>query len=228
MQMSQEVFGQFRRKRFLIAAVVAALVLILTLTFRFMEEKGRIEQQSRTFADNAIQRFDRMFSPLDVAANNTIGLVGLTCSEIRFPLIEKLASLQTVRSILLVDEDKVYCSSIFGASDITFSDTFPELAVNNQRMMLAVDEHLIKGSPVLLFWTPRSLDNRSGIIQVINIELMTNYLLEPTLPGWSGPFSTSGGKAWNTVIRRLNRRSLQRTRSATRSHRYAIRFLLRS
>ncbi|MEN5015278.1 EAL domain-containing protein [Erwinia sp. Eh17-17] len=195
MQMSQEVFGQFRRKRFLIAAVVAALVLILTLTFRFMEEKGRIEQQSRTFADNAIQRFDRMFSPLDVAANNTIGLVGLTCSEIRFPLIEKLASLQTVRSILLVDEDKVYCSSIFGASDITFSDTFPELAVNNQRMMLAVDEHLIKGSPVLLFWTPRSLDNRSGIIQVINIELMTNYLLEPTLPWVERAIFNVGGKS---------------------------------
>lgn len=39
MQMSQEVFGQFRRKRLLIAAVVAALVLILTLTFRFVEEK---------------------------------------------------------------------------------------------------------------------------------------------------------------------------------------------
>lgn len=201
MQMSQEVFGQFRRKRLLIAAVVAALVLILTLTFRFVEEKNRIEQQSRTFANNAIQRFDRMFSPLDVAANNTIGLVGLTCSEIRFPLIEKLASLQTVRSILLVDEDRIYCSSIYGSSDIPFTDSYPELAVNNQRMMLAVDEHLIKGSPVLLLWTPRSLDNRSGIIQVINIELMTNYLLEPTLPWVERAIFNVGGKVLNTVIR---------------------------
>lgn len=65
--------------------VVAALVLILTTAFRFMEEKGRIEQQSRTFADNAIQRFDRLFSPLDVAANNTLGLVGLPCEDVRFP-----------------------------------------------------------------------------------------------------------------------------------------------
>ena len=167
MHMSQEVLGQFRRKRLLIAVVVAALVLILTLTFRFLEEKGRIEQQSRSFADNAIQRFDRMFSPLDVAANNTLGLVGLTCGEVRFPLIEKLASLQTVRSILLVDRDRVYCSSIYGSTDVGFADNYPELAVNNQRMMLSVDEHLIKGSPVLLLWTPRSLDNRSGIYHTI-------------------------------------------------------------
>ena len=84
MQMSQEVLGQFRRKRLLIAAVVAALVLILTLTFRFVEEKNRIEQQSHRFANNAIQRFDRMFSPLDVAADNALTWVGTAFGLIRF------------------------------------------------------------------------------------------------------------------------------------------------
>lgn len=182
MQMSQEVLGQFRRKRFLIAAVVAALVLILTLTFRFLEEKNRIEQQSHSFANNAIQRFDRMFSPLDVAADNALAWVGTDCGLIRFKLIEKLAVLQTVRSILLVDNDRIYCSSIFGPSDLAFSSNYPELLVKNQRMQLAVDEHLLKGSPILLLWTPSNEDNRAGVLQVINIELMTSYLLEPTLP----------------------------------------------
>lgn len=182
MPMSQEVLGEFRRKRLLIAAIVAALVLVLTLAFRYLEEKSRIEQQSRSFADRAIQRFDRLLSPLDIAANNTMGLVGLNCDQVRYPLIEKLAVLQTVRSILLVDNDKIYCSSISGSSNIGFSQEYPELAVNNQRMMLSTDEHLLKGSPILLLWSPRSPDNRSGIVQVINIELMTSYLLEPTLP----------------------------------------------
>lgn len=195
MQMSQEVFGQFRRKRLLIAVVVAALVLILTLTFRYMEEKGRIEQHSRGFADNAIQRFDRLFSPLDVAANNTLGLVGLPCDQVRFPLIEKLASLQTVRSIILVDKDEMYCSSIFGASNISFSQLYPELAVNNQRMILSTDEHLLKGSPVLLLWTPHDNNNRSGILQIINIEMMSTYLLEPTLPWVERAVINVGGKS---------------------------------
>ncbi|MEJ4044461.1 EAL domain-containing protein [Erwinia sp. SLM-02] len=182
MQMSQEVLGQFRRKRLLIAAVVAALVLILTLTFRYVEEKNRIEQQSHGFANNAIQRFDRMFSPLDVAADNALTWVGTNCELIRFKLIEKLAVLQTVRSILLVDNDRIYCSSIFGPADLPFSSNYPELMAKNQRMQLAVDEHLLKGSPVLLLWTPRGEDQRAGVLQVINIELMTSYLLEPTLP----------------------------------------------
>lgn len=182
MQVSQEVFGQYRRKRLLIALAVAALVLILTLALRFFEEKSRIEQQSRTFAGNAIQRFDRLFSPLDVAASNTLGLVGLPCDEVRFPLIEKLAMLQTVRSIILVDKDIMYCSSIFGRIELPFSTLYPELAVNNQRMILSIDNHVLKGSPILLLWTPLDTDNHSGILQVINIEMISNYLLEPTLP----------------------------------------------
>lgn len=182
MQVSQEATGAFRRRRLLIAIVVATLVLILTLALRFVVEKKHIEQQSQTFAKVAIQRFDRLFSPLDVAANNTLGLVGLPCEQVRFPLVEKLASLQTVRSIILVQHDNMYCSSIFGSTNVNFSTTYPELAVNNQRMVLSTDEDLLKGSPVLLLWTPVEANNRAGILQVINIEMMSNYLLEPALP----------------------------------------------
>ncbi|WP_374058185.1 hypothetical protein [Candidatus Pantoea persica] len=54
MLLAHQYVGQFRRKRLLIALVIAAVVLILTLAFRFIEEKSRIEQQSLDFADNAI------------------------------------------------------------------------------------------------------------------------------------------------------------------------------
>jgi len=182
MQVSQEATGAFRRRRLFIAVIIAALVLILTLALRFIIEKHHVEQQSRTFASQAIQRFDRLFSPLDVAANNTLGLVGLPCEQVRFPLVAKLASLQTVRSIMLVNRDNMYCSSIFGSTNIGFSESYPELAVNNQRMLLTTDENLLKGSPMLLLWTPLDTHGQAGIVQEINIELMSNYLLEPELP----------------------------------------------
>ncbi|KAA5923972.1 EAL domain-containing protein [Pantoea sp. Bo_2] len=182
MFMAQQFVGQFRRKRLLIALSIATVVLILTLAFRYIEEKSRIEQQAMDFADKAIMRFDRMFSPLEVSASNTLGLVGAPCQDVRFPLIEKISSLQTVRAILLVENDMLYCSSIYGPRNIPFSQTYPDLAFNSQRMTLATDEYLLKGSPILLLWTPKSLDNRSGILQVINIEMMSNYLLEPQLP----------------------------------------------
>lgn len=195
MQTSQQIVGQFRRKRLFIAAMVAVLVLVLTLSFRFFEEKSRIEQQSRDFANHTIARFDRMFSPLDVSANNTQALVGLRCGEVRFPLIENLASLQTVRAILLVDHGNIYCSSIYGERAISFSEAYPELAISSQRMLLTTDNYLLKGSPVLMLWTPKTLDNHSGLIQVINIELMSNYLLEPTLPWVERAVFNVGGRS---------------------------------
>lgn len=203
MQVSQEVFGQYRRKRLLIALAVSALVLILTLSQRFFEEKSRIEKQSHTFAGNAIQRFDRLFSPLEVAASNTLRLVGLPCDEVRFPLIEKLAMLQTVRSIILVDKDILYCSSIFGHGATTFSSRYPELAVNNQRMMLSIDDRILKGSPILLLWTPQDTDNHAGILQVINIEMISNYLLEPTLPWVERAIINVAGKSLEYGSQRL-------------------------
>lgn len=182
MFMAQQYVGQYRRKRLLIAVVIASIVLSLTLAFRYFEEKSYVQQRAISFADNAITRFDRMFSPLDVSANNMQGLVGMSCPDARFPLIEKISSLQTVRAILLVEEDRLYCSSIFGSRDISFSQTYPELALNEKRMLLSTDDYLLKGSPVLLLWTPTTLDNRSGILQAINIELMSSYLLEPQAP----------------------------------------------
>lgn len=195
MQTSQDVTGQFRRKRLLLAAITATLVLVLTLTYRFFEERNQIEQQIHDFAKNAIQRFDRMFSPLDVAADNTLAMLGEECSQARFALIEKLARLQTVRSILLVQHDRIYCSSIFGPSDITFSASYPRLAIDKQRMELTVDRHLLKGSPIMLMWTPQMSDALSGVLQVINIELMTNYLLEPTLPWVERAVLNVGGQS---------------------------------
>jgi EAL domain-containing protein (putative c-di-GMP-specific phosphodiesterase class I) len=114
---------------------------------------------------------------------------------VRYPLIEKIAALQTVRTVLLVKDDALYCSSIFGPQNLSFSQTYPELAINNQRMMLATDSDLLKGSPVLLLWTPKSLDNREGLLQVINIELMTNYLLEPQLPWVERAIFNVGGQS---------------------------------
>ncbi|NIF21859.1 EAL domain-containing protein [Candidatus Pantoea multigeneris] len=182
MHMAQQSVGKFRRQRLLIALVVAAMVLLLTLTFRFVQARSNIEQRSQDFANSAIDRFDRMLSPLDVSASNTLGLVGVPCQNVRFPLIEKIAALQTVRAVLLVDQDTIYCSSIYGERNLSFSLAFPELALNGQRMLLTTDAWLLKGSPVLLLWNPKSLDNRSGIVQIVNIELISNYLLVPELP----------------------------------------------
>ncbi|WP_130835201.1 EAL domain-containing protein [[Erwinia] mediterraneensis] len=182
MQSAQQFVGQFRRKRLFIALMIALLVLIITLAFRFIEEKARVEQQSLNFASNAIQRFDRMLSPLDVAANTMLPMVGLPCPHIRYPIIEKVSALQTVRAIMLVNQDTLYCSSLYGDRAIPFSQRYPTLARDNQRMLLTSDDFLLKGSPILLLWTAKSEDNRAGILQVLNIELMSNYLLEPQLP----------------------------------------------
>lgn len=194
MQASQQVIGQFRQKRLLISAIAAISALILLLTFHFFEGKREIEQQSKQVAGTLITHFEQLLSPLDVSASGAQALIGLSCIDARGLLVEKQAMMQTVRAILLVDHDKIYCSSLYGEQDIPFSTTYPELAIDNQRMLLGVDHTLLKGSTVLFLWTPGSLDNRTGVLQAINIEMLSHYLLEPALPWVNRAILNVGGK----------------------------------
>ncbi len=49
MFMAQQYVGQYRRKRLLIAVVIASIVLTLTLALRYFEEKSRIQQRAISF-----------------------------------------------------------------------------------------------------------------------------------------------------------------------------------
>lgn len=182
MHLAQQYIGQLRRKRVLFSLLTAAGVLLLTLTLRFFEEKSRVQQHAIDFANSAMLRFDRLLSPLEVSANAMLPLIGQPCTQIRPALIKKVAMLQTIRSLVLVNHDAVYCSSTFGAHALSFASIYPSLAFSHYRLMLTTDRYLLKGSPILLFWTPEAPGSRTGILQVINIELMTNHLLEPQLP----------------------------------------------
>ncbi|WP_374058184.1 CSS-motif domain-containing protein [Candidatus Pantoea persica] len=49
----------------------------------------------------------------------------MPCDAVRFPLIEKISALQTVHAILLVEHDRIYCSSIYGPRAIPLARPIP-------------------------------------------------------------------------------------------------------
>ncbi|CAK9884862.1 MAG: putative cyclic di-GMP phosphodiesterase PdeD [Candidatus Erwinia impunctatus] len=183
MPKSLAISGHFRRKRMLIAIIIAVLVLTFTLFLRFMEEKRRVEQHTSEFATKAIQRFDRLLSPLDLSGDKLAALSESNCSEVHESLVTEMARLQTLRSIILVKNNTMFCSSVFGTLNTSFTLNFPELATSGQQtMMLTTDYKLLKGSPVLVIWYPRAGSPDSGVLQIVNIEMMAAYILEPTFP----------------------------------------------
>lgn len=61
-------------------------------------------------------------------------------------------------------------------------DILAELPAPQPLLRLTTDHALIKGSPVLIQWTPAAGSSNAGVMEMINIDLLTAMLLEPQLP----------------------------------------------
>lgn len=115
MQTAQRIINHYRRNRFIVCTICALVTLILTLSIRFISERNLNHHRTVAFANHAVDALDNVLHPLQVGRNVLLPLLELPCATAHLPLRKQAARLQTVRSIGLVKEGILYCSSIFGA-----------------------------------------------------------------------------------------------------------------
>lgn len=182
MQTAQRIISGYRRKRIVLCAVVAFTVFFATLAIRFILERNLNQDKIAAFTSHAVQSLDKLLLPLELKRSDVIPLVGQPCTSAHFMLRKQAASLQTVRSIGLIKDGILYCSSIFGYRDVPINQLQPALPAAKPLLLLSTDQSLLKNSPVMIFWYPTIPDGQSGIIEVINIDLLANFTLEPESP----------------------------------------------
>ncbi len=182
MQTAQRIIVNYQRKRFIVSAIVALVTLSLTLGIRFISQRSLNQERIHEAATQAVSTLDKILLPLEDGREEIIHLVGLPCDEAQ-PLIRKKAAvLQTVRSIALVKSGILYCSSIFGSRDMSVNQLQPALPSSEARLLLSTDQSLLKGSPIMLQWYPVSADGEDGVMESINIELLSSLILSPRAP----------------------------------------------
>ncbi|WP_312946661.1 EAL domain-containing protein [Superficieibacter sp.] len=182
MQTAQRIIVNYRRKRIIVSTIVALITLSLTLGIRFISQRSLNQERIQEAAAQAVATLDRILLPLENGRSETMSLVGLPCSEAQPLIRKKAAMLQTVRSIALVKSGILYCSSIFGERDVPVNQLQPALPASEDRLLLSTDQSLLKGSPIMLQWYPVSADGEDGVMESINIELLSSLILSPRAP----------------------------------------------
>lgn len=162
--------------------MVALLTLIITLGIRFISQRNVNQQNTLNFAAHSVNVLDNVLLPLEKGRNPLLALVGAPCSQAHLVLRKQAASLQTVRSIALVKDGILYCSSIFGNRDVPLREIQPALPSAETKLVLSTDKSLLKGSPILIQWYPVSDSGEDGVMQIVNIDLITRLMLEPQRP----------------------------------------------
>ncbi len=182
MQTAQRIIQSYRHKRAIFCVVVAAVALICTLAFRFISERNINQQRIVAYTSHAVQTLDRLIQPLIAGRDVVTPLVGMSCDDAHQTLRKQAASLQTVRAIALIENGILYCSSIFGHRNVPVHQLQPSLPASQPLMALSTDQSLLKDQPILILWYPTREDGQNGVLEVVNIELLSNLMLEPQEP----------------------------------------------
>ena len=182
MQTAQTIIKNYRRKRVIVCVTVALLTLILTLGIRFISQRNVNQQRIVDFASHTVRSLENVLLSLDNRRPELLDLVGQPCPQAHLTLRKQAAILQTVRSITLIKEGILYYSSIFGSRAVPVHELFPELPSGLPKLILSTDKWLLKGSPILIQWHPTSQRGEEGVMEVINIDLITRMILEPPRP----------------------------------------------
>ncbi len=182
MQTAQRIVKGYRRRRFIVCAAMAVLVLFLTLIVRYVAERNLNEQRMLAFNARAIATLENILAPLDDVSVEMLKLVGTPCETAQFSIREQAARMQTLRSITLIKDGVLYCSSIFGPRNVLISQLQPRLPDPSPLLLLSTDSSLLKGSPVLVSWHPLENSSLDGVMEIVNIEMLTGLMLEPERP----------------------------------------------
>ncbi|MCT8152287.1 CSS-motif domain-containing protein, partial [Klebsiella aerogenes] len=178
MQNAQKVISTYRRKRILVCLAVAFLTLAVTLTIRFISQRSQNQQRIQTVTRNMVIAMDNILQPLAAKHATLLSMVGKPCQDVHLELRKTAATLQTVRSIILVQSGMAYCSSIFGPRHVAIHQLQPTLPAVNPLLAFSTDNSLLKGTPVLIQWYPSSVSGADGALLIINIELLGELILK--------------------------------------------------
>ncbi|WP_342324975.1 EAL domain-containing protein [Kosakonia sp. BYX6] len=194
MQTAQRIIKSYRRRRAIVCVLAGIVALMVTLAFRFISERNLNQQRVALFTHHAVATLDRLMLPLISSRKALAPLVGVACSDVHLQLRKQAASLQTVRAIGLIENGILYCSSIFGNRNVPIHQLQPALPASQPLLVLSTDQSLLKDRPVLIMWYPTTPDGQSGVIEAVNIELLSSLMLEPQAPLITGVILSVAGR----------------------------------
>lgn len=182
MQTASLLIKQYRRRRIILCITVAVLMLLAAFAQRFISQRSLNQQRIGSFTLNAVQAIEKMLMPLAESRRGLIQQVGQSCEEANSLLRQQSARLQTLRSIALVRDGNIYCSSVLGNRSVPLRQLQPALPSPQDALILTRDHTFLKGSPLLIQWYPTSPGSQDGVVLGINIHLIGTLLLEPLPP----------------------------------------------
>lgn len=175
MQTAQRIVRAYRRKRMVLCFIIAFATLVLILAVRFFSTREEIRHDIQYAQQQAAATLDKLLQPV-LKNSLPAQFASQPCENVQQALRLYIARQQILRAISLVADGHVYCSSVFGPVHLSIHQLHPQLPSPQPQALLDEDQLLLKNTPVLLVWSPTITDEKRGVIQVVDIGLVTELI----------------------------------------------------
>lgn len=175
MQTAQRIVRTYRRKRMVLCFIIAFAALVLILAVRFFATREEIRNDIQFAQQQAAATLDKILMPV-LKNELPAQFAGQSCENVQPALRLYIARQQILRAISLVLDGNLYCSSVLGALNTPIHQLHPQLPTSQPQVLLDEDRLLLKNTPVLLAWSPALSDEKRGVIQVVDIGLVTELI----------------------------------------------------
>ncbi|TDF82427.1 CSS-motif domain-containing protein [Pseudomonas sp. H9] len=146
-------------------APIACGMLVLTL-----QVDRKQEETIEVTAREAVYTIDRVIETLQTTGTQAMRLTGQSCDSILPQLREEAVRQPNVRSLALEKEGRIYCSTLYGATDISID---PGSYVNG-RLRVYTSDRATPGSAILLY---RMQANGYAAVTSANMRVLQAELL---------------------------------------------------
>jgi c-di-GMP phosphodiesterase len=104
-----------RLRRYVITLLCALLPVLSGLGILHLQAERTLEQQTRQTAGELLRQVELMLDNTAMAARELLPLAGQPCEAVKLALREQVTRRPFVRSTNLIQDNTLYCSSLFGA-----------------------------------------------------------------------------------------------------------------
>lgn len=187
-----------RVHQWLVVTLVALLPILLGVPMLGWQVESDRQAQSQREAKLAIERFDTIFDNAAGAAQALAPVVGQPCSQASLSLREQVTGNPYVRSTSLVNQGRVYCSSLYGA----FNERFSLDGYSEGRLRLFEADTVTPGRALLVY---RQATSTGAALATVDGQHLANVL---SVPEGDGHILLGVGPAWMTAQGVVSRRAI--------------------
>ena len=152
--------------RYALIVLSGLLPIVLGIFIIFWQANRALELKARHTADEAVRQFDLMLDNAALSADVVLPLAGQNCPQVELALREQVTRRPFVRSVNLVWNDQIYCTSLFG----DFKETVNPGNYVNGTLWLMKGNPVTPDEPVLVY--RREDGHRSVLVSLYGFHLV--------------------------------------------------------